>query len=187
MKIKFNTLVICLISFLVSACGGGGESLTLNIKDKEQTFESKTVWFSKDSHTLSNNQGKSSYTHFMIMNYERAEKDTFSSTDMLKSPEQIKIRFTLAGENGTDEKSPIKIGEYPAKKSATDHFSNVSGADIVYLEDGKEKGVYFRDNFNGKIVVNSVSDDTITGTIDLSKEDGSAIKGNFTAKHRQRM
>ena len=69
----------------------------------------------------------------------------------------------------------------------TENFNNVASADIVVLENGKGKGVFFRDNFNGKIVVDSVTDDTITGTIDLSKDDGSAIKGNFTARLRKRM
>jgi hypothetical protein len=123
----------------------------------------------------------------MIMKYERGENDTFATTDALKSPEQIKVQFTLTGAKGTDEKSPIRTGEYPARKNVTDYFDNVGFAEIHYFEDGKQKSIYFRDSFNGKVIVNLVTDDTITGTIDISKDDGSAIKGDFTAKVRKSM
>lgn len=173
MKTKIYLITICLASFLMVACmGGGGETLKLKIGDKERSLNSKTSWFARGD------SDKNSLTYFTIMNYERNAKDTYSTTNELKSDDQMKVTFILQGKEGSDKKSPIRTGDYLVRKSATDNFDNLQSATIVFFDQSS----HFSEGSEGKINIKSVSDEKISGTIDLKLKDGDFIKGNFTAK-----
>jgi hypothetical protein len=97
----------------------------------------------------------------------------------LVSDDQIRVTFSLVGDQGGNEKSPLKAGDYAAK---ADKFMKVEDASIVTRKDGKDDTLWLeRSALAGNVKVASVSGDTVTGEADLT--DGkSAIKGPFTAK-----
>jgi hypothetical protein len=97
----------------------------------------------------------------------------------LASDDEIRVTFSLVGDQGGNEKSPLKAGEYSAK---ADKFMKVETAGIVTRKDGKDDTLWLdRSALTGNVKVTSVSGDFITGQADLT--DGqSAIKGPFTAK-----
>jgi hypothetical protein len=91
----------------------------------------------------------------------------------------MRITFSLVGEQGGNEKSPLKPGDYSAK---ADKFMKVETAGIVTRKDGKDDVLWFdRSGLTGNVKVTAVSGDSITGEADIT--DGqSAIKGPFIAK-----
>lgn len=97
----------------------------------------------------------------------------------LPSDDQIRVTFSLVGDQGGNEKSPMKAGDYSAK---ADKFMKVEDASIVTRQGGKDNTLWLdRSKLSGNVKVKSVSGDTMTGEADLT--DGqSAIKGAFTAK-----
>jgi hypothetical protein len=97
----------------------------------------------------------------------------------LASDDQVRVTFSLVGDQGGNEKSPLKAGEYTTK---ADKFMKVEDASIVTRKDGKDDTLWLeRSALAGNVKVASVSGDTVTGEADLT--DGqSAIKGPFTAK-----
>ena len=97
----------------------------------------------------------------------------------LTSDDQVRVMFSLIGDQGTDDKSPLKAGTYSAK---ADKFMKVETVGIVSRKGGADNKVWLdRSTLTGDAKVTSVSGDTITGEVDLSSGEMS-IKGPFTAK-----
>lgn len=97
----------------------------------------------------------------------------------LGGDDQIRVTFSLVGDQGGNEKSPLKAGDYSAK---ADKFMKVEDVSIVTRKDGKDNTLWFeRGAINGTVKVTSVSDGNIVGDVELTSGE-SAIKGPFTAK-----
>jgi hypothetical protein len=97
----------------------------------------------------------------------------------LTSDDQIRVIFSLIGDEGTNDKSPLKAGTYSAK---ADKFMKVETAGIVSRKGGADSKVWLdRSTLTGSVKVTSASADEISGDIDVSTGDTS-IKGSFTAK-----
>ena len=97
----------------------------------------------------------------------------------LTSDDQVRVMFSLIGEQGTDEKAPLKAGTYSAK---ADKFMKVETVGIVSRKGGADNKVWLdRGTLTGEVKVTSASADEISGEIDVSAGDTS-IKGSFTAK-----
>lgn len=97
----------------------------------------------------------------------------------LASEEQVRVVFSLVGDEGTNDKSPPKAGTYSAK---ADKFMKVEDVSIVTRRAGNDNKVSFdRGAVNGSVSVTSASADTVSGDIDLTSGD-TTVKGSFTAK-----
>jgi hypothetical protein len=97
----------------------------------------------------------------------------------LTSDDQVRVMFSLIGEQGTDEKAPLKAVAYSAK---ADKFMKVETVGIVSRTGGADNKVWLeRSTLTGDVKVTSASADEISGDIDVSAGDKS-IKGSFTAK-----
>lgn len=95
------------------------------------------------------------------------------------SDDQVRVEFSLIGDQGTDDKAPPKAGTYSAK---ADKFMKVETAGIVSRKGGADNRVWLdRSTLTGSVKVTSASADEISGDVDLSSGDTS-IKGSFTAK-----
>jgi hypothetical protein len=97
----------------------------------------------------------------------------------LTADDQIRVTFSLVGDQGTDEKAAAKAGDYAAK---ADKFMKVETVGIITRSGGADKTEWLdRSTLTGNAKITSVSGDTITGDIDVSAG-GLSIKGPFTAK-----
>ncbi len=97
----------------------------------------------------------------------------------LSADDQVRVVFNLVGDQGTNDKSPLKTGTYSAK---ADKFMKVEDVAIVSRKGGADlKTVLDRSTLSGDARVSLVSGDTITGEVDLNSG-AISIKGPFTAR-----
>ncbi len=97
----------------------------------------------------------------------------------LMADDQVRIMFSLIGEQGTQEKSAPRAGTYSAK---ADKFMKVETVGIVSRRGGADNKVWLdRSTLTGEVKVTAASADEISGEVDLSSGD-TTIKGSFTAK-----
>ncbi len=96
----------------------------------------------------------------------------------LTADDQVRVIFSLIGEEGTNEQSPPKAGNYSAK---ADKYTKAESAGMVARKNGDVKSWLDRSMLTGEVKVTSASADEISGDVNLSSGD-MAIKGSFTAK-----
>jgi formylmethanofuran dehydrogenase subunit C len=97
----------------------------------------------------------------------------------LTADDQVRVVFSLIGDEGTNDKSPIKAATYSAK---AEKYDKAESAGIVARKGGADvKSWLDRSMLSGDVKVTSASADEIAGDINLSSGD-IAIKGSFTAK-----
>jgi hypothetical protein len=97
----------------------------------------------------------------------------------LTADDQVRVEFSLIGEQGSNDKTPLKAGTYSAK---ADKFMKVETVGVVSRKGGADNKVWLdRSTLTGEAKVTSVSGDTISGEVDLSSG-ATSIKGAFTAK-----
>jgi hypothetical protein len=97
----------------------------------------------------------------------------------LTSDDQVLVEFSLVGEEGTNEKAPLKAGAYSAK---ADKYMKVESAGIVTRKGGADnKNWLDRSTLTGQVKLSVVTEDSISGDIDVTAGE-SSIKGSFTAK-----
>jgi hypothetical protein len=97
----------------------------------------------------------------------------------LTGDDQMRVEFNLVGAEGTNEKSALKTGTYSAK---ADKYMKVETVGIVTRRSGTDtKNWLDRSTLTGDVKLTSVSDDSISGDIDVTAGT-SSIKGRFTAK-----
>lgn len=97
----------------------------------------------------------------------------------LASDDQVRVVFSLVGDEGTNDKSPLKAGTYSAK---ADKFMKVEDVLIVNRKGAQDNKMWFdRSSTTGEVKVTAVSGDTMSGEVDLTSGE-TAIKGPFTAK-----
>ncbi len=97
----------------------------------------------------------------------------------LTSDDQVRVVFSLVGEQGGNDKSPPKAGIYSAK---ADKFMKVEDVAIVSRKGGADSKQWLeRSTLSGEVKVTSASADEVAGDFDLTSGD-SSVKGSFTAK-----
>ena len=97
----------------------------------------------------------------------------------LTSDDQVRVVFSLVGEQGGNEKTPPKAGTYSAK---ADKFMKVEDVGIVSRKGGPDNKFWFdRSTVTGQVKVTSATAESISGDIDLTAGDNT-IRGSFTAK-----
>lgn len=97
----------------------------------------------------------------------------------MASEDQMRVVFSLVGEEGTKDPAPLKAGTYSAK---ADKYMKVENVGIVTRKGNADTKTWFdRSSLTGQVTLTSVTDDSISGDIDVTAGD-SAIKGSFTGK-----
>ena len=187
---KHSLRLLAAISFLIialmlSACAKAGPS-SMSLKwpgmnQKEMPVKSSYAYGVTKTFTDINNKITTAPSYRVYAASYDLDAANFSQTmdKPLASDDQIRVTFSLVGDEGGTEKTPVKPGDYSAK---ADKFMKVETAGIVTRKDGKDSTLWLdRSALAGDVKVTSVTGDSVTGEADLT--DGqSAIKGPFTAK-----
>jgi hypothetical protein len=180
------TLCLITLALFVGGCSKGAGRSSLQVKspatgEKNLAVTSAYAYAVTKSFTdTSNKIATASAYNVYAANYD-LDAGNFSMTmdKPLTSDDQLRIVFTLIGEQGTDGKSAPKTGTYSAK---ADKFMKVETVGIVSRKGGADNKVWLdRSALTGEVKVTAASADQISCEVDLSSGD-TTIKGAFTAK-----
>ena len=178
---------IALISTLsIFGCGkmGGGNSIhvkSATTGDKDLPVKSSYAFAVTKTFTDINNKiTTASAYNVYVANYDLDANNFAMTMDKpLTSDDQVRAVFSLIGDEGTNDKSPLKAGTYSAK---ADKYMKAESAGIVARKGGADvKSWLDRSMLSGEVKVTSASADEISGDVNLTSGDIS-IKGSFTAK-----
>lgn len=175
---------IAALSF--SACSKGGGGNTLHVKhssagDKDLAVKSSYAFAVTKSFTDINQKITTAVTYNVYAADYDLDASNFGMTldKPMASEDQMRVVFSLVGEEGTKDPAPLKTGTYSAK---ADKHMKVETVGIVARKGNTDTKNWFdRSSLNGQVTLTSVTDDSISGDIDVTAGDG-AIKGSFTAK-----
>lgn len=184
------TFALCLTALacalFMSGCGKGAGGNSLHVKspatgEKDLAVKSSYAFAVTKSFTDTSNKitTAASYRTYAA-NYDLDAANFAMTLDKpLAADDQVRVEFSLVGDQGTDEKAPPKAGTYSAK---ADKFMKVETVGITSRKGGADNKVWLdRSTLTGEVKVTSASADEISGDIDVSAGDNS-IKGSFTAK-----
>ena len=183
----YSIAAIALISALSSfGCGKAGGGNSIHVKsattgNKDLPVKSSYAFAVTKTFTDINNKiTTASAYNVYAANYDLDANNFAMTMDKpLTSDDQVRVVFSLIGDEGTNEKSPPKAGTYSAK---ADKFMKVESAGLVARKGGADiKSWLDRSMLSGEVKVTSASADEISGDVDLTSGDTS-IKGSFTAK-----
>jgi hypothetical protein len=191
-------LLICAIAFLgafilsCSSVGGESSSAKLNIrvggKDAVLNVKSGGVYYGNVISTAPGKPNVQTFCHYIVVaNYEMDTTNLATMKKPLTSADQMRVMFSLTGEDGTNTDSPFKVGIYDA---AGDKINEVRSLSVITQEDGKDKEEDF-DTMSGSsktagtVKITSVTKDSVSGEIDVTEGDRS-VKGTFTARLPQK-
>jgi len=174
------------LSLIFAGCGKGAGSNSLHIKSAatgEKDFAVKTSYgfaVTKTFTDINNKITTASAHNVYVANYDLDSGNFAMTLDKpLTSDDQVRVLFSLIGEQGTNDKSPLKAGTYSAK---ADKYMRVETVGIVSRKGGADSKVWFdRSTLTGEVKVTSASADSISGDVDLTAGEN-VIKGSFIAK-----
>jgi hypothetical protein len=184
------TFVPCLIALVcalfLAGCskGVGGNSLHVkSLATGEKDLPVKSAYAFAVTKTFTDTSNKittASAYNTDAANYDLDAANFAMTLDKpLTSDDQMRVMFSLIGDEGTNDKSPPKAGTYSAK---ADKFMKIESVGIVSRKGGADNKVWLdRSTLTGEVKVTSASADEISGDVDLTGGDTS-IKGSFTAK-----
>lgn len=183
-SIVVSFLVVACLLFAF-ACGKSG-SAGLHVKssatgEKDLPVKSSYAYAVTKSFTDVNNKITTASAYYVYAaNYDLDSANFAMTMDKpLTSDDQIRVVFSLIGEEGTNDKSPLKPGTYSAK---ADKHMKVETVGIVSRKGGADIKTWLdRSTLTGEVKVTSATADEISGDIDVSSGEN-AIRGSFTAK-----
>lgn len=187
-------LIVIFASLWLSACGGAGvgtsaPKLDVKVGGKDSTLNVKSgaVNYSGMAFSAPGKPDVKTSVHYIYLaNYEMDTTGPGWMRKPLTAPDQMRVDIALTGEDGTNEKSPFKVGTYSAQAK------NVNGARTAVINtfaDGKQTETRFDSLMSigsgrkaeGEVKITSVTADAVSGEVNLTEGD-KAIKGTFTAK-----
>ncbi len=191
MPLKFSTpksIIVCLVvaaTLFAIACGKSG-SAGMHVKspatgEKDLPVKSSYAYAVTKSFTDVNNKITTAAAYNVYAaNYDLDAANFAMTMDKpLTSDDQVRVMFSLIGEEGTNDKSPLKAGTYSAK---ADKYMKVETVGIVSRKGGADNKAWLdRSTLTGQVKVTSATADEIAGDIDVSAGENT-IKGSFTAK-----
>src|SRR6266436_129324 len=182
--ILFSCLII--LALVIGGCGkggGGGSMLVKSPATGEKELPPKSGYAFAVTKTFTDASGQmttaASYRVY-VANYDLDAGNFAMTLDKpLTADDQVRVVFSLVGDQGTNDKSALKTGTYSAK---ADKFMKVEDVAIVSRKGGADsKTLLDRSTLSGDAKVSSVSGNTITGEVDLTSG-VIAIKGPFGAR-----
>jgi predicted small lipoprotein YifL len=180
-------LPILLVALAISlaGCGQAGPgSMTLKwpgMDKKEMPVKSSYAFAVTKTFTDINNKITTAATYQVFAANYDLDSATFgqSLNKPMTADDNVRVTFSLVGDEGGNEKTAAKAGDYSAK---ADKFMKLETVGIVTRKGGTDSTLWLdRSALTGNVKVTSVSGDTMTGEVDLTSGE-SAIKGPFTAK-----
>lgn len=189
-RYKIRLVIVCSIAVVALlgtiGCSKGAGGNTLQIKSPntgEKDLTAKSSYAFAVTKTFTDVNGKittaSSYRTY-VANYDLDSGNFAMTMDKpLTSEEQVRVVFSLVGEEGTNDKSPPKAGTYSAK---ADKYLKVEDVAIVSRKGTTDNKAFLdRSTLSGDVKITSASADSIAGDINLTSGDTN-IRGSFTAK-----
>jgi hypothetical protein len=179
-------LAVSIVALSFSACSKGSGGNSLHVKspaagEKDVAVKSGFAYAVTKSFTDINQK----ITTAVVYNVFTADYDLDSSNfgmtleKPLTSEDQMRVVFSLVGEEGTKDPAALKTGTYSAK---ADKYMKVETVGIVTRKGSADTKTWFdRGTLTGQVTLTSVTDDSISGDIDVMAGDNS-IKGSFTAR-----
>jgi hypothetical protein len=185
--LRQNVFVLCLIALalVLGGCSksGGGNMLVKSPATGDKELPQKSGYAFAVIKSFTDTSGKittaASYRIY-VANYDLDAGNFAMTLDKpLSSDDQLRVVFSLVGDQGTNDKSPLKAGTYSAK---ADKFMKVEDVAVISRRGGADnKTALDRSTLSGDAKVSSVSGDTVSGELDLTSG-ATSIKGPFTAK-----
>ena len=183
-SILIATTIACAV--LLSGCSKGGGGNILHVKsaatgEGDLPVKSSYAFPVTKSFTDINQKITTAVTYNVyVANYDLDAGNFAMTLDKpMASEDQMRVVFSLVGEEGTKDPAPLKAGTYSAK---ADKHMKVENVGIVTRKGNADTKNWFdRNSLNGQVNVTSVSDDAISGDIDVTAGDNN-IKGSFTGK-----
>lgn len=186
-SISLFVAAIIASALLLSACskgGGGGNSLHVKSAaagEKDLAVKSGHTYAVTKSFTDINQKiTTATLYNVYVANYDLDASNFGMTLDKpMASDDQMRVVFSLVGEEGTKDPAPLKAGTYSAK---ADKYMKVETVGIVTRKGSADtKSWLDRSSLTGQVTLTSVTDDSISGDIDVTAGE-STIKGSFTAK-----
>jgi hypothetical protein len=182
MAVKIGSFILLLTTLLLTGCsllGKDRNEITVRYDGQEKTFAPSSTWI---NHSTLAMEGTAWRTQISLANYPMdTSRQSLTVEGAIKSPDQVRVMIMLYGDQGTDDKTPTQVGEYPTKP-ASEVFHKTANAYVHFFKDGKEKSAIMNiKDWQGKVHITSVTQETISGTVDLAGN-GYSIKGSFTAR-----
>ncbi|MGZ5483383.1 MAG: hypothetical protein ACXWID_15535 [Pyrinomonadaceae bacterium] len=179
-------LVISIAALSLSGCSKGGGGNSLNVKspaagEKDLAVKSSFAFAVTKSFTDINQKITTAVVYNVFTANYDLDATNFGMTleKTMASEDQMRVVFSLVGEEGTKDPTALKAGTYSAK---ADKHMKVETVGIVTRKGNADTKTWFdRSSLSGQVTLTSVTDDSISGDIDVTAGD-SAIKGSFTAK-----
>jgi hypothetical protein len=189
-KKTLTFLFVIIFALLIVGCSRTGGSTELQVKSAaagDKDVATKSAFADPVTKTFTDINGK--MTTAVVYNIHAANYDLdagrfgASLNNPMPADDSIRVMFSLVGEEGTKENSPLKTGTYSAK---ADKYMKVETVGIVTRKGGTDiKNWFDRSTLNGEVRITSVSGDSASGEIDVTAGQN-AVKGSFTAKILQR-
>lgn len=185
--VTFTLVFVALtLALFLGGCSKGTGAGNIQLKSPatgEKALAQKSGYAFAVNKTFTDTSGKittaASYRVY-VANYD-LDKANFAMTmdKPLSADDQVRVVFNLVGDLATNDKSPLKAGNYSAK---ADKFMKIEDVAVVSRKGSADNKVALdRSTLTGNAKVDSVSGDTITGEVDVTSG-AISIKGPFTAK-----
>jgi hypothetical protein len=176
--------IVCAVLLAACSKGSGGNSLHVKspaVGEKDPVVKSGYAYAVTKSFTDINQKITTAVVYNVFTaNYDLDATNFGMTLDKpMASEDQMRVVFSLVGEEGTKDPAPLKAGTYSAK---ADKYMKVETVGIVTRKGNVDTKTWFdRNSLTGQVTLTSVTDDSASGDIDVTAGD-SAIKGSFTAK-----
>jgi len=187
--LSFRFVILLLIAVLLSglsSCSKSGSGNHLQIKspntgDKGVAAKSGYAFAVTKSFTDLNGKITTAASYRTYVASYDLDAGNFAMTldKPLPSDEQVRVVFSLVGEEGSNDKSQLKTGSYSAK---AEKYMKVEDVTIVSRKGGADTRTPLdRGTVTGEVKITSSSADAMSGDIDLNSGELS-VKGSFTAR-----
>jgi hypothetical protein len=182
----FLSIVFAIIgALLLSGCSnGGGNSLQVkSAATGEKDIAVKSAYSFPVTKSFTDINQK--ITTAVVYNVYTANYDldagNFGMTldKPLLSEDQMRVVFSLVGDEGTKDPAPLKAGTYSAK--ADKHMKLENVGTVTRKGSTDTKNWFDRNALTGQVNITSVTDDSFSGDIDVTAGENT-IKGSFTAR-----
>lgn len=184
MKIKALFLSALLGASILTGCSGGGTPANNTSATPAQTAEAPAGFMIKVGDTEVPFEVKQARVdvrpdvteaQFSIANYDfEMNHMEANSLERPKETGKVRIAFSLKGTKGEGDqfKNPVQPGEYTGE--------SLKWMDVYQGQDGNDV-VNNLSNPTGGVTIKTVTDTELTGTIDVSGDNGLLVKGDFSA------